>query len=93
MNKLHHTQHIFVFVQFGALCPKPWHLKHGSFEGVFLNSCTICTLKFMHISWHTSPPEISASACFGSSLFILMNDNSFPDLLISYVQPRHGLFC
>ena len=29
----------------------------------------------------SSPPEISALACFGLSHFILMNGNSFPDLL------------
>ena len=46
--------------------------------GVVLNSST---LKIMPVFWHTSPPEISASACFGSSLFILMNGNSFPVLL------------
>ena len=35
----------------------------------------------MRVFWHTSPPEISASAYFGLSLFILMNGNSFPDIL------------
>ena len=35
----------------------------------------------MPVFWHTNPPESSASACFGSSLFILMNGRSFPDLL------------
>ena len=76
---LHHTQHILVFlVQFGALCPKPWHLKHCWIEGVVLNSST---LKIMPVFWHINPPEMSASACFGLSHFILIKGRSLPDLL------------
>ena len=55
-------------VQFCALCLKPWHLKHCWIEGVILNSST---LKIMSVFWHISPPEISASACFGLSHFTL----------------------
>ena len=60
-------------VQFCALCPKPWHLKHC----VILNSST---LKIMPVFWHISPPEISASACFGLSHFIFMKGRSLPVL-------------
>ena len=78
MNELHHTRHISVFlVQFFALCPKPWHLKHCWMEGVILNSLT---LKIMPVFWHISPPEISVSACFGLSLFIFINGRSLPVL-------------
>ena len=42
------------FVQFGALCPKPWHLKHCWIEGVVLNSST---LKIMPAFWHANPPN------------------------------------
>ena len=35
----------------------------------------------MPVFWHiSSPPEISASACFGSSLFIFINGRSLPVL-------------
>ena len=34
----------------------------------------------MPVFWHISPPEISASACFGSSLLILINGRSLPVL-------------
>ena len=34
----------------------------------------------MPVFWHISPPEISASACFGSSLFIFINGRSLPVL-------------
>ena len=48
------THNSFLFlVQFCALCPKPWHLKHCWIEGVFLNSST---LKIMPVFWHISPP-------------------------------------
>ena len=70
-----HT-HCFL-AQFCALCPKPWHLKHCWIEGVILNSST---LKTMPVFWHISPPEISASACFGSSLLIFINGRSLPVL-------------
>ena len=77
-NELHHTQHISVFfVQFGALCLKPWHLKHCWIESVVLNSST---LKIMPVFWHTNPPEMSASACFVSSHLILITGRSLPDL-------------
>ena len=79
VNELHHTQHISVFlVQFCALCPKPWHLKHCWIEGVILNSST---LKIMPVFWHISPPEISASTCFGLSHFTFMKGRSLPVLL------------
>ena len=32
----------------------------------------------MPVFWHTSSPESSASACFGSSLFIFINGRSLP---------------
>ena len=35
----------------------------------------------MPVFWHTNAPEISASACFGSSLVIFMNGRSLPVLL------------
>ena len=34
----------------------------------------------MPVFWHISPPEMSASACFGSSLFIFINGRSLPVL-------------
>ena len=34
----------------------------------------------MPVFWHISPPEISVSACFGSSLSILINGRSLPVL-------------
>ena len=74
-NELHHTQHISV--EFCALCPKPWHLKHCWIEGVILNSST---LKIMPVFWHICPPGISASACFGLSHFILIKGWSLPVL-------------
>ena len=64
-------------MQFCVLCPKPWHLKHCWIEGVIINSST---LKIMPVFWHISPPEISASACFGSLLFIFINGRSLPVL-------------
>ena len=69
------------FWLFGAvycLVQKPWHLKHCWIEGVVLNSST---LKIMPVFWHINPPETSASACFGSSHFILIKGRSLPDLL------------
>ena len=72
---IHNT--FFFLVQFSALCPKLWHLKHWRMEGVVLNSST---LKIMPVFWHTSPPESSASACFGSSRFIFINGRSLPVL-------------
>ena len=72
-----HTTHFSFLVQFSALCPKLWHLKHWRIEGVVLNSST---LKIMPVFWHTSPPESKASACFGSSLFIFINGKSLPVL-------------
>ena len=65
-------------MQFGALCPKPWHLKHCWIEGVVLNSST---LKIMPVFWHIYPPEMSASHCFGSSHFVAVKGRSLPDLL------------
>ena len=32
----------------------------------------------MPVFWHISPPEISASACFGLSHFIFIKDRSLP---------------
>ena len=72
-----HTTHFCFLVQFCALCLKHWHLKHCWIEGVILNSST---LKIMPVFWHISPPEISASACFGLSLFIFINGRSLPVL-------------
>ena len=72
-----HTTHFCFLVQFCALCPKPWHSKHCWIEGVILNSST---LKIMPVSWHISPPEISASACFGLSHFTFMKGRSLPVL-------------
>ena len=72
-----HTTHFGFLVQFGALCPKPWHLKHCQIECVVLNSSA---LKFMPIFWHTNPCEMSASACFVWSHLILMKSRSLPDL-------------
>ena len=74
MSYTTHNTFLF-FVQFCALCPKPWHLKHCWIEGVILNSST---LKIMPVFWHINPPEISALACFGSSLFIFINGRSLP---------------
>ena len=68
---------LLFLIQFCALCPKPWHLKHCWVESVILNSST---LKFMPVFWHISPPEISALACFGSSLFIFIYGRSLPVL-------------
>ena len=34
----------------------------------------------MPVFWHINPPEISASACFGSSFFIFINGRSLPVL-------------
>ena len=65
-------------MQFGALCPKPWHLKHCWIEGLVLNSSA---LKIMPVFWHINPPKMSALACFGSSHFILIKGTSLPDLL------------
>ena len=76
-NELHHTQHTFL-VQFGALCPKPCHLKDCWIEVVVLNSST---LKIMPVFWHTNSPEISDSACFTLSNLILIKGRSLPDLL------------
>ena len=72
-----HTTHFRFLVQFCALCPKPWHLKHCWIEGVILNSSA---LKIMPVFWHISPPEISASACFGLSPFTFMKGRSLPVL-------------
>ena len=78
VNELNHTQHISVsFVQFCALCPNPWHLKHSWIEGVILNSST---LKIMPVFWRIYPPEISASACFGLSHFTFMKGRHLPVL-------------
>ena len=57
--------------------PKILALKHYWIEGVILNSST---LKIMLVFLHVSPPEISASACFRSSLFIFINGRSLPVL-------------
>ena len=54
-----HTTHFCFLVQFCALCPKPWHLKHCWIEGVILNSST---LKIMPVFWHISPPR---NKCLG----------------------------
>ena len=72
------THNTFLFlVQFCALCPKPWHLKHCWIEGVILDSST---LKIMPVFFHISSPEISASACFGLSHFIFIKGRSLPVL-------------
>ena len=79
VNGIHHTQHISVFLaRFCALCPEPWHLKYCCIEGLVRNSST---LKIMPVFWHINPPEISASACFGSSHLILIKGRSLPVLL------------
>ena len=49
-----HTTHFGFLVQFGALCPKPWHLKHCWIEGVVLKSST---LKIMPVFWDINPPK------------------------------------
>ena len=72
-----YTTHFWFLVQFCALCPKPWHLKHCWIEGVILNSST---LKIMPVCWHINITEISASACFWSSHFIFMKGRSLPVL-------------
>ena len=59
------------------LVPETLALKHCRIEGVVLNSLT---LKIMPVFWHTNPPEIRASACFGSSLLILINGKFLPVL-------------
>ena len=62
-----------------CLVPKTLHLKHCWIEGVVLNSSA---LKIITVLWHINPPpEISASACFGLSHFILRKGRSLPDLL------------
>ena len=72
------THNIFLFlVRFCVLCSKPWHLKRCWIEDVILNSST---LKIMPIFWHINAPEISASACFGLSHFILIKGRSLPVL-------------
>ena len=87
MNELHHTQHISVFlVQFCALCPNLWHLKHCWIEGVILNSST---LKIMPVFWHISSPEISASACFGLSHFTFMKGRSLSVVFDFILLHRH----
>ena len=69
-NELHHTQHISVFlVQFGALCPKPWHLKHCWIESAVLNSST---LKIMPVFWHTESPR---NKCLGLFLVVIFYFN------------------
>ena len=73
-----HTTHFCFLVQFCALCPKPWHLKHCWIEGIIQNSST---LKIMPVFWHINPPEISTSACFGLSHLILIKGRSLPVLL------------
>ena len=73
----HPTRFCFL-VQFCALCPKPWHLKHCWIEGVIRNSST---LKIMPVFWHINPPEISASTCFLSSHLSLIKGRSLPVLL------------
>ena len=72
MNELHHTQHISDFSC--SLVPCARNLG----TCVVLNSST---LKIMPVFWYTNPPEISASACFGSSLLIFINGRSLPVLL------------
>ena len=72
-----HNTFLFFSTILCLVCPKPWHLKHCLIEGVILNSST---LKIMPVFWHISPPEISASAFFGSSLFIFINGRSLPVL-------------
>ena len=66
-------------VQFGALCQKPWHLKHCWIESVVLNSSI---LKILSVFWHTIAPEMSASTVFGSSHTILMKGRSLPGWVI-----------
>ena len=79
VNEFHHTKHISVFWCNLVPCSrKPWHLKHCWIEGVILNSST---LKIMPVFWHISPPEISASACFGKSHFSFIKGRSLPVLL------------
>ena len=81
---------VFFLVQFGALCRKSWYLKHCWIEGVVLNSST---LKIMPVFWHTSLPEISASACFRLSHFILIKGRSLPDLLDFFLSASAWLVC
>ena len=73
-----HITHFCFSVQFCALCPKPWHLKHCWIDGVIRNSST---LKIMPVFWHINSPEISALACFGLSHLILIKGRSLPVLL------------
>ena len=73
-----HTTHFGFFLQFDALCPKPWHLKHCWIEGVVLKSSS---LKIMPVFWYTNAPEMRASACFGLSHLILIKGRSLPVLL------------
>ena len=69
-----HTTHFSFLVQFSALCPKLWHLKHWRIEGVVLNSST---LKIMPVFWHTSPPESRASAGFWFVIFYIYKRQVF----------------
>ena len=72
------TQNTFLFFStILCLVPKTLALKHCWIEGVALN---FSTLKIMPVFWHISPPEISASACFGFSHFILIKGRSLPVL-------------
>ena len=77
VNEFHHKQHIF---RFCCLVSETLTLKTLKDRGVVLNSST---LKIMPVFWHDIqvPPEISASACFRSSLLILINCRSLPVLL------------
>ena len=68
-----YTTH-FCFRTICTLFPKSWHLKKCWIEDVIINSST---LKTMAVFWYISPPEISASACFG---FILIKGKFLPVL-------------
>ena len=46
----------------------------------------------MPVFWHISPPEISASACFGSSLFIFINGRSLLVQFLTSFFPGMGYF-
>ena len=68
VNELHHTTHFSFLVQFSALCPKPWNMKHWRIESVVLNSLT---LKIMPVFWHTSPLKVVPQLVLGHHFLFL----------------------
>ena len=72
------THNIFLFFS-AILCLVPETL---ALETLLDRGCysKFLDLKIMPVFWHISPPEISASACFGLSHFTFMKGRSLPVL-------------